>query len=71
MRAAFIHCLDGKGGEYAVVLDGELLVTGFDPEFDAARALLDEGVTGYIEIRDARTGAPRNADPRLGGARSR
>jgi len=39
---------------------GEEIVHGsHDPEFDAARALLELGVTGKITVVDATTGKPR------------
>lgn len=51
----------GKTGyRYSVVLGGKLLVENSrDPECDAARALLAEGITGKLTLCDGKTGKPR------------
>ena len=55
---AHLHC-DGRD-RYAVVFDGERIVTGSrDPEPDAARALLARGVTGKLVMLDGKTHRPR------------
>jgi hypothetical protein len=54
MTEAWLHCVDRKS-EFVVVYMGELLVTSGDPELDAARALVALGVTGKLQVYDART----------------
>lgn len=51
-----------KGGEvYSVIYRGELLVErSRDPECDAARALLQKGITGKFTMLDGKTGMPRS-----------
>jgi hypothetical protein len=45
---------------YAVELDGLLIVEGsHDPATDLARALLDRGLKGKVEVLDGKTGKPR------------
>jgi hypothetical protein len=48
------------GYRYSVLFRGKLLVErSRDPECDAARALLDMGHTGKLNILDGKTGRPR------------
>ena len=51
----------GRAGYvYSVIYDGRLLVSrSLDPECDAARALLAQGVTGKLTLLDGKTGKPR------------
>jgi hypothetical protein len=45
---------------YEVIVGDRVLVSDSkNPEHDLARALLAEGITGTVEIRDAKSGAPR------------
>jgi hypothetical protein len=55
------HWADGKAGYlYSVLFDGKLLVERSpDPQFDAARALLAQGITGKLTLLDGKTGRPR------------
>ena len=46
------------GYRYSVMFDGKLLVErSRDPECDAARALLAQGITGKLTMCDGETGA--------------
>jgi hypothetical protein len=57
MLKARLHCHDGR---YSVLFDGKLLVDrSRDPECDAARALLAQGITGKLTLCDGKTGIPR------------
>lgn len=48
------------GYRYSVLFDGKLLVErSRDPECDAARALLAQGLTGKLTMLDGKTGKPR------------
>jgi hypothetical protein len=48
------------GYRYSVVFEGQLLVDrSRDPECDAARALLAQGITGQLTLLDGKTGQPR------------
>jgi hypothetical protein len=52
------------GGEagyvYSVICEGKLLVErSRDPECDAARALVVQGITGKLSLCDGKTGKPR------------
>jgi hypothetical protein len=48
------------GYRYSVIFDGKLLVErSRDPECDAARALLAQGITGMLTMLDGKTGKPR------------
>jgi hypothetical protein len=51
----------GKAGYlYNVTLDGELVLErSRDPETDLARVLLGRGITGLVEVYDAKTGKVR------------
>jgi len=52
--------LHHHNGRYSVLFDGKLLVEGSrDPECDAARALLAQGITGKLTLCDGKTGRPR------------
>ena len=52
--------LHHHNGRYSVLFDGNLLVEGSrDPECDAARALLAQGITGKLTLCDGKTGRPR------------
>ena len=55
------HWIGGRDGyRYSVVHGGKLLVERRrDPEFDAARALLEQGLTGKLSLLDGKTGRPR------------
>jgi hypothetical protein len=55
------HWVGGRDGyRYSVLYDGKLLVErSRDPEFDAARALLAQGITGKLTMCDGETGIPR------------
>ena len=55
------HWAGGRAGYvYSVIYDGKLLVErSRDPECDAARALLDMGITGTLTLCDGKTGKPR------------
>jgi hypothetical protein len=45
---------------YSVIQDGKLLVDrSRDPECDAARALVEKGITGKLTLLDGKTGKPR------------
>ena len=58
MLKARLHPL--AKGRYSVLFDGKLLVEGSrDPECDAARALLAQGITGKLTLCDGKTGRPR------------
>jgi hypothetical protein len=47
-------------GSFSVIFDGKLLVErSRDPECDAARALLAQGVIGKLTLCDGKTGIPR------------
>lgn len=62
MLTARLHPLKPKkGGEvYSVIFHGDLLVErSSDPECDAARALLAQGITGKLTMLDGKTGKPR------------
>jgi hypothetical protein len=62
MLLARLHPIKpAKGGElYSVVFRGELVVDrSTDPECDAARALLANGITGRLAFLDGKTGTPR------------
>ena len=48
------------GYRYSILYDGKLLVSvSRDPECDAARALLAQGITGKLTMCDGKTGRPR------------
>jgi hypothetical protein len=48
------------GYRYSVVFNNELLVErSRDPECDAARALLAQGITGKLTLLEGKTGRPR------------
>ena len=48
------------GYRYSILYDGKLLVErSRDPETDAARALLAQGITGKLTLCDGKTGKPR------------
>jgi hypothetical protein len=48
------------GYRYSVLFDGKLIVDqSRDPECDAARALLAQGITGKLTLCDGKTGVPR------------
>jgi hypothetical protein len=47
---AWLACIGNRDG-YAVVFEGELLLTSTGPECDAARALVAIGVTGKLILR--------------------
>ena len=48
------------GYRYSVIFRGKLLVErSRDPECDAARALVAEGITGKLTLLDGKTGKPR------------
>ena len=48
------------GYRYSVIFRGKLLVEhSRDPECDAARALVDKGITGKLTMLDGKTGKPR------------
>ena len=50
----------GRHGLYNVLFDDKLLVErSREPEFDAARALLAQGITGTLILCDGKTGIPR------------
>ena len=51
----------GKAGYlYSVIYEGSLIVErSRDPECDAARALLAQGLTGKLWLCDGKTGIPR------------
>ena len=52
--------LHHHNGCYSVLFDGKLLVgDSRDPECDAARALLAQGITGKLTLCDGKTGRPR------------
>jgi hypothetical protein len=55
------HWVGGKAGYlYSVIFDGKLLVErSRDPQFEAARALLAQGITGKLTLLDGKTGKPR------------
>jgi hypothetical protein len=62
MLTARLHAIKPKkGGEvYSVIFRGKLLVDrSSDPECEAARALLAQGVTGKLTMLDGKTGTPR------------
>ena len=64
--------LHHHNGRYSVLFDGKLLVGGSrDPECDAARALLAQGITGKLTLCDGKTGRPRTIMRRLHNWRSR
>ena len=45
---------------YSVIYDGKLLIErSRDPECDAARALMAQGITGKLTLLDGKTGKPR------------
>ena len=45
---------------YSVIFGGKLIVErSRDPECDAARALLAQGITGELTLLDCKTGKPR------------
>jgi hypothetical protein len=47
-------------GRYSVLCDGKLLTErSRDPECDAARALVAQGITGKLTLCDGKTGIPR------------
>jgi hypothetical protein len=49
------------GYRYSVIYDGKLLVErSRNPECDAARALLAQGITGKLTILNGKTGRPRS-----------
>jgi hypothetical protein len=53
---ARLHPLESKNGKqlYSVIFRGKLLVErSRDPECDAARALLAQGITGKLHLSDA------------------
>lgn len=48
------------GYRYSVLFNGQLLVDrSRDPECEAARALLAQGITGKLTLLDGKTGRPR------------
>ena len=48
------------GYRYSVLFEGNLLVDrSREPELDAARALLAQGITGKLTMCDGKTGMPR------------
>jgi hypothetical protein len=50
----------GHDDRYSVVFDGKLLVErSRDPECDAARALLAQGIIDKLTLCDGKTGIPR------------
>jgi hypothetical protein len=50
----------GSEYRYSVILDGKLLVErSRDPECDAARALVAQGITGKLTMLDGKNGRPR------------
>jgi hypothetical protein len=55
------HWVGGRDGyRYSVLFDGKLLVEkSREPELDAARALLAQGITGKLTMCDGKTGKPR------------
>ena len=55
------HWVRGEVGYvYSVIYDGKLLVErSRDPECDAARALVANGITGKLTMCDGKTGKPR------------
>jgi hypothetical protein len=55
------HWVGGEAGYvYSVICDGKLLVErSRDPECDAARALVAQGITGKLSLCDGKTGKPR------------
>jgi hypothetical protein len=58
MLKARLHPL--AKGRYSVLFNGRLLVEGSrDPECDAARALVAQGITGKLTLCDGKTGTPR------------
>ena len=63
MNKARLHPIwvGGRAGYlYSVIYAGELLVErSRDPECDAARALLAQGITGKLTLLDGKTGIPR------------
>ena len=45
---------------YSVIFEGNLIVDrSKDPECDAARALMAQGITGKLTLLDGKTGVPR------------
>jgi len=62
MLTARLHALKAKNGRevYSVIFRDKLLVgRSRDPECDAARALLAQGITGKVTLCDGKTGIPR------------
>jgi hypothetical protein len=62
MLTARLHAIKPKkGGEvYSVIFRGKLLVDrSSDPECEAARALLAQGITGKLTMLDGKTGRRR------------
>ena len=62
MLTARLHPVKAKNGRqvYSVIFRGKRLVEGSgDPECDAARALLVQGITGKLTLCDGKTGIPR------------
>ena len=55
------HWVGGEAGYvYSVIYDGKLLVErSCDPECDAARALVLQGIAGKLSLCDGKTGKPR------------
>jgi hypothetical protein len=55
------HWVGGEAGYfYSVVCDDKLLVErSRNPECDAARALIAQGITGKLILCDGKTGKPR------------
>ena len=55
------HWVGGEAGYvYSVICEGKLLVErSRDPECDAARALVVQGITGKLSLCDGKTGKPR------------
>ena len=62
MLTARLHPVKAKNARqvYSVIFRGKRLVEGSgDPECDAARALLVQGITGKLTLCDGKTGIPR------------
>jgi hypothetical protein len=55
------HWVGGEAGYvYSVICNGELLVAHVrNPECDAARALVAQGISGKLILCDGKTGKPR------------
>ena len=55
------HWVGGEAGYvYSVICEGKLLVErSRDPECDAARALVVQGIIGRLSLCDGKTGKPR------------